>query len=148
MFLPEFHHLLKDEVVSHSLTGDDLVVSKDVASLPSPPPSDSHLITAQVEGTTLTQTQYNTISSLICSLLCLPTAALVYDGHTYNPLNLYWHCTAGEEGKLESAYSTGLLSEMAAAGIRNICTGNKMQSVIPKRKVSFIIVIYSYCKHL
>ena len=115
IFLPEFHCLLKDEVMSHPLTGDDLMISGDVASPPSPPPPDSHLITAQVEGTstTLTQTQYTTISSLICSLFCLPTAALVYDGHTCNPLTLHWHYTAGEREKIEPTYSTGLLSEMA-----------------------------------
>ena len=146
MFLPEFHRLLKDEVVSHSLTGDDLVISGDLASLPSPPPPNSHLITAQVEGTTLTQTQYTTISSLVCSLLCLPTAALVYDGHTCNPLTLHWHYTAGEGEKIEPAYSTGLLSEMAVAGIQIICTGKEIPSVIPNRNVSF--KIGSCCKHL
>ena len=81
------------------------MISGDVASPPSPPPPDSHLITAQVEGTTLTQTQYTTISSLVSSLLCLPTAALVYDGHTCNPLTLHWHYTAGEGEKIEPAYS-------------------------------------------
>ena len=120
------------------------MISGDVASPPSPPPPDSHLITAQVEGTTLTQTQYDTISSLICSLLCLPTAALVYDGHTCNPLTLHWHCTEGE--KIEPAYSTGLLSEMAVAGIQVICTGKEIQSVIPNRNVSF--KIRSCYKHL
>ena len=146
MFLPEFHCLLKDEVVSHPLTGEELMISGDVASLPSPSPPDSHFITAQVEGSTLTQTQYTTISSLVSSLLYLPTGALVYDGHTCNPPTLHWHYTASEGEKVEPAYSTGLLSEMAVAGIQVICTGREIQSVIPNRNVSF--KIGSCCKHL
>ena len=109
-----------------------------MTSLSAPPP-DSQLITAQVEGTTLTQTQYNTIYSLVSSLFCLPTAALVYDGHTLNPNTLHWHCQTTGRERIRSVYSVGLLSEMAQAGVQiiSIHIGKEMRSAIPERNVSF-----------
>ena len=136
MYFIELHCLLRDEVVSHPLAKEDLMISEEVSLVPSSAPPDSCLISAQVEGTTLTRAQYNSISSLTSSLLCLPTGALVYVGHTSNPLTLHWHCTTGEKGEIKPHYSTGLLSEMAHKGIRMITVGTIVESVIPHRNVS------------
>ncbi|CAI8058513.1 Ankyrin repeat domain-containing protein 50 [Geodia barretti] len=83
--------LLKGEAVSHQQEEDEVMISGESSTQPSPPPPDSHLVTAQLEGSTLTRAQYNTIHSLTSSLLCIPTGDLVYDGHTLNPLTLHWH---------------------------------------------------------
>lgn len=130
----EFQRLLKGEVVSHS-ADEDIMVSGEVNALPSPLPPDRGLITAQVEGTTLSRGQYNNISSLVSSMFYLPTGALEYAGHTLNPLTLYWH-TYSDETEREVLHSTGLLSEMAHEGIHKIFNGVKTQIVIPKRNVS------------
>ena len=66
----------------------------------------------------------------------------MYDGHTSNPITLHWHYTAGKRERIEPVYSIGLLSEMALAGIEVINTGNKVQSVIPGRNVSYKVGIY------
>ena len=68
------------------------MISGESSAQPSPPPPDSHFVTAELEGSTLTRAQYNTICSLTSSLLRIPTGDLVYDGHTLNPLTLHWHC--------------------------------------------------------
>ena len=130
----EFHHLLKGEVVSYS-TDDDVMISSEGSALPSTPSPDRRLITAQVEGTTLTRQQYNIISSLTCSMFYLPTGALEYVGYTVNPLTLYWYCSTDEiEGEL--LHSTGLLSEMAHEGMNKITKGATRQIIIPKTIVS------------
>jgi hypothetical protein len=112
---------------------EDVMISGEVSAPPPPPPPDCCLITAQVEGSTLTHTQYNSVASLMSSLLCLPTRALVYVGHTLNPLTLHWHCTAAERGDSDPNYSIGLLSEMAQEGIGMINVGTAQEIVIPQR---------------
>ena len=112
------------------------MISGVVSAPPPPPPPDCCLITAQVEGSTLTHTQYNSVASLMSSLLCLPTRALVYVGHTLNPLTLHWHCTAAERGESDPKYSIGLLSEMAQEGIGMINVGTAQEIGIPQRQVS------------
>ena len=134
----ELQYLLRGEVVSHPLAEEELMITGEVMPLPSPAPPDSYLITAQVESTTLTQAQYSTISSLTSSLLCLPTGALVYVGHTSNPLTLHWHCTTGERSEIKPDYSIGLLSEMVHEGIRMINVGTTVETVILQRNVSKI----------
>ena len=114
---------------------DDIMISGEGSSQPSPPPPGSCLITAQVEGTTLTRARYTRIASLMSSLLCLLTRALVYVGHTLRPLTLHWHCSAAERGDSDPRYSVGILSAMAQEGIIQINDG-KMHSVIPRRNVS------------
>ena len=111
------------------------MISGEVSTLPSPPSLDRCLITAQVEGTTLTRRQYNNISSLICSMFYLPTGALQYVGHTLNPLTLYWH-NSSHEREDDLQYSIGLLSEMAHEGINKITKENTEQIFIPKALVS------------
>ena len=108
------------------------MISGESSAQPSPPPPDSHLITAELEGSTLTRAQYNTICSLTSSLLCIPTGDLVYDGHTLNPLTLHWHCSSLNE----IFNSRSLYTEMAQAGIRKIHTLVTGEIIIPKLNVS------------
>ena len=82
----------------------------------SPPPPDSHLITAQVEGSTLTRAQYNNVCNLTSSQLRLPTGDLVYDGYTLNPITIYWH-TSTAPGPL---HSLSLYTEIAQQDIQQI----------------------------
>ena len=129
-------------------TEDDVMISGEVSAQPSPPPPDSCLITAQVEGSTLTRAQYTKIASLMSSLLCLPTGVLEYVGHTLHPLTLHWHCSAAERGESDPQYSIGILSAMAQEGIVHINVGKKLDSVIPRWNVSvhkcyYLRVIYS-----
>ena len=113
----DFQSLLKGEAVSHQQEKDEVMISGESSTQPSPPPPDSHLVTAQLEGSTLTRAQYNTIHSLISSLLCIPTGDLVYDGHTLNPLALHWHyCTICRWFIFLSHYTA-----MAQEGIRKVC---------------------------
>ena len=142
----EFHHLLKGEVVSYStVDDDDVMISGEVSTLPSPPSLDRCLITAQVEGTTLTRQQYNNISSLTCSMFYLPTGALQYVGHTLNPLTLYWH-NSTDEIEYVLLNSNGLLSEMAREGINKIIAGTTRQIIIPNTIVSHLILIITLLK--
>ena len=99
------------------------MISGEVSTLPSPPSLDRCLITAQVEGTTLTRRQYNNISSLASSMFYLPT------GHTLNPLS-----------------STGLLSEMAHEGINKITARTTRQIIIPNTIVTHLILIIMLLK--
>ena len=108
------------------------MISGEVSTLPSPPSLDRCLITAQVEGTTLTRRQYNNITSLTCSMFYLPTGALQYVGHTLNPLTLYWHNST----EYVLLGSTGLLSEMAHEGINMITAGTTRPIIIPNTIVS------------
>ena len=118
------------------------MISGEVSALPSPPYLDGRLITAQVESTALTKQQYNSISSLMCSMFYLPTGALQYVGHTLNPLTLYWHNSTDEiEYEL-----LGLLSEMAHEGIIKITAGTTRQIIIPNTIVSHLILIIMLLK--
>ena len=123
---------------------ENVMISGELCGPLPPIPPDYCLVTALVEGSTLTQTQYNTIASLMSSLLCLPTRALVYVGHTLNPLTLHWHCTTAERGDTDSdpKYSIGLLSEMAEEGIRMINVGTAQDIVIPQRNVSILVHVH------
>ena len=113
-----------------------------------PPPPDCHLITALMEGSTLTHTQCNTIATLMTSVLCLPTRALEYVGHTLNPLTLHWHCTTAERGDSDPVYSIGLLSEMAEEGIRMINVGTAQDIVIPQKNVSIHAIVHDITFYL
>ncbi|CAI8034652.1 hypothetical protein GBAR_LOCUS19486 [Geodia barretti] len=68
----EFQSLLKGVADSHQQEEDEVMISGESSTQPSPPPPDSRLITAQLEGSTLTRAQYNTIHSLTSSLLPYP----------------------------------------------------------------------------
>ena len=121
------------------------MISGEVSTLPSPPSLDRCLITAQVEGTTLTRRQYNSISTLTSSMFCLPTGALQYVGHTLNPLTLYWHYST-DEIEYVLLNSNGLLSEMAHQGINKITAGTTRQIIIPNTIVSHLILIIMLLK--
>ena len=108
------------------------MISGESSAQLSPPPPDSHLVTAELEGSTLTRAQYNTICSLTSSLLRIPTGDLVYDGHTLNPLTLHWHCSSLNE----MFHSLSLYTEMAQIGIKNIQTSVTGKIVFPKLNVS------------
>ena len=125
--------------MSGPLAEDDVMISGEMNTQPPVLPPDSCLITAQLEATTLTCAEYRSIDSLISSMLCLPTGALVYMGHTLSPLTLHWHCSAAQKRESNPMYSTGLLTEIAEKGIRKICIGDKLESVIPQRNVSCAI---------
>ena len=111
------------------------MISGESSAQPSSPPPDSHLVTAELEGSTLTRAQYNTICSLTSSLLLIPTGDLVYDGHTLNPLTFHWHCSSLKE----MFHSRSLYTEMAQTGIRKIHTTDKGEVIIPYLNVSIII---------
>ena len=138
LFSLEFQSLLRGETVSHQQEENEVIISGELSAQPSPPP-DSHLVTAQLEGSTLTRAQYNTIHSLINSLLYLP-ADLVYDGHTLNPLTLHWHCsTAGPWLVFLSLYTA-----MAQEGIRRICEdGREVINIqIKVRKYTVLFTVF------
>ena len=132
----DFQHILGGLSPPTPPTEDDAMISGEVSAQPSPPPPDSCLITAQVEGSTLTRAQYTSIASLMSSLLCLRTGALEYVGHTLHQLTLHWHCSAKERGESDPRYSTGILSAMAQEGIVLINVGKKVDTAIPQRNVS------------
>ena len=142
LFFAEFRCLLEGQSPSIPPNEDDIMISGEVSAQPSPPPPGSCLITAQVEGTTLTRAQYTRIASLMSSLLCLLTRALVYVGHTLHPLTLHWHCSAAERGDSDPQYSIGILSAMAQEGIIQINNGKLQDSVIPRRNVSVDLALY------
>ena len=138
-FLLEFLSLLKGERVSHQQEEDEVMISGESSAQPSPPPPDSHLVTAELEGSTLTRAQYNTICSLTSSLLFIPTGDLVYDGHTLNPLTLHWHCTAIDYKK--SVVFLSLLTEMAQEDIKTILLKTR-DIKIPHLNVSNFYVVF------
>ena len=109
-----------------------MMISGESSAQPSPPPPDSHLITVELEGSTLTRAQYNTICSVTSSLLCIPTGDLVYDGHTLNPLTLHWHCPPINH---EISIFLSLFTEMAQEGIKMIHM-MKGELIIPHLNVS------------
>ncbi|CAI8051205.1 hypothetical protein GBAR_LOCUS28045 [Geodia barretti] len=126
--LSKFQSLLKGEAVSHQQEEDEVMISGESSTQPSPPPPDSRLVTAQLEGSTLTRAQYNTIHSLTSSLLCIPTGDLVYDGHTPNPLTLHWHI----ESVGPVFTSSFACAEMALMGIQKIKAATKFEIRIPR----------------
>ena len=138
--LPEFQSLLKGERASHQQEEDEVMISRESSAQPSPPPPDSHLVTAELEDSTLTRAQYNTICSLTSSLLHIPTGDLVYDGHTLNPLTLHWHCSSLNE----MFHSLSLYTEMVQTGIRKIQTPVTGEIIIPQLKVSVIWYSFYY----
>ena len=110
--------------------GEEVMISGESSSQPSPPPPDSLLITAQLEGSTLTRAQYKAISGITSSLLCISTGDLVYDGHTLHPLTLHWHCPA-----IDSMFKSHfLLTEMARKGMTRLNIGAETV-VIPQLPV-------------
>ena len=119
------------EAVSHSPDEEGVMIPGEMSALPSPPPPDDTLISALLEGATLTRASYNTISSLTSSLFYLPTGALEYVGHTLHPLTLYWRCSSVET----TVYSTGIYSELAQEGVRMIKVG-MAEYVVPLTNVS------------
>ena len=127
----EFEHLLKGSTSTDASTEDEYMIPGESTQL-----SSHGEVSAQVEGTTLTKTQYSSIHMLISSLLGLPTGALTYAGHTLHPLTLCWHCSAPEIREFSPEYSNGLLSEMAQEGIKRINVGTELYSAIPCRNVS------------
>ena len=135
----EFHCLLEGQSPSIPPNEDDIII---FAALPSPPPPGSCLITAQVEGTTLTRARYTRITSLMGSLLLLPIRALTYVGHTLHPLTLHWQCTAAERGERDINYPMGTLSAMVQEGIVQINLGTELDSVIPQKNVSADLTMY------
>ena len=85
--------------MSDPLAEDDVMISGEMSTQPPVLPPDSCLITAQLEATTLTCAEYRSITSLMSSLLCLPTGSVVFVGHTLSPLTLHWHCSAAQKGE-------------------------------------------------
>ena len=129
----EFQCLLSGVAVSHGQDEDNVMISGESGTQPpTPPPPDTCLITAQLEGSTLTRAQYNTISSLISSMLHIPTHDLVYDGHTLIPLTLHWHCSTSKRW----SNSLSLHTEMAQQGIRRVSVAGKVEIVVPQLNVS------------
>ena len=120
------------------------MISEKEGPLSSVPSPDSCLVSAQVEGTTLSQAQYNAIFSLTCATLLLPTNALEYVGHTSCPLTLHWHIPAGTRKEIKPDYSIGLLSAMSEAGIKTFRAGGEVESVIPQTTVRFLIILYVF----
>ena len=119
--------------VSQGQDEDDVMISGESGTQPpTPPPPDTCLITAPVEGSTFTRAQYNTISSLVSSLLCIPTRDLVYDGHTLNPLTLHWHCSTAKRW----SKSLSLYTEMAQQGIRRVSVAGEEEIIVPQPNVS------------
>ncbi|CAI8025208.1 hypothetical protein GBAR_LOCUS14583 [Geodia barretti] len=137
----KFQSLLIGEAISHQQEEDEIMISGESSTQPSPPP-DSRLFTAQLEGSTLTRAQYNTIHSLTSSFLRIPTSDLVYDGHTLNPLSLHWHCSTAENlfGTLP------LLTEMAMTQIRNIAlpSGKLTIPQLNVRNYASVITVYYF----
>jgi len=130
-----YHCLLRgeDPLAISSQHCSDVIIPGEACAQPSPPPPASLLITAQVEGSALTQAQYNIIADLMCSLLHLPTGALEYDGHTHHPLTLHWHCAAEELEKDVPRYSIGLLTAMAREGIQKISVRQEVVCILQRR---------------
>ena len=138
----DFRCLLGGESPSIPPNEDDIIICGEGSAQLSLPPPDCCVITAQVEGTILTQAQYTRIASLISSLLRLPTRALAYVGHTLHPLTLHWHCPAAERGESDIHYPKSIISAMVQEGIVKINLGKKLDSVLPKKNVSEDLLLY------
>ena len=134
----EFQSLLKREVKYDPLSKSDAMIYAEMSTQHPGLPPNRLLITAQLEATSLSNSQYSSIASLMCSMLNLPSGALVYAGHTLDPLTVHWHCSKAEGNP---TYSIGLLTEMAEEGIEMITVGNKLEK-IPQKIVRFEIHIH------
>ena len=134
-----FHSLLRGDTPPQSPTpfSDDVMIPGKASTPPASPPPGNLLITAQVETIALTQAQYNTIRSLMCSLLHLPTGDLVFDGYTLNPFTLHWHC-AGVDEKRVPCFPLGIVSNMINQSIKNISLGAQVHC-LPHENVSINI---------
>ena len=132
----EFHCLLEGEIPPIPPNEDDIMISGEGIAQLSLPPPDCCVITAQVEGNTLTRAQYTKIASLMSSQLCISTRALAYVGHTLHPLTLHWHCSAAATGESKHLYLE-ILSAMVQEGIVQINLGKKL-GVMPQKNVSKI----------
>ena len=132
----DFHYRLGGESPPIPPDEDNVMISGEGIAQLSLPPPDCCVITAQVEGTTLTQAQYTRIASLMSSVLRLPTRALAYVGHTLHPLTLHWHCSAAERGKSDIHYPMGIISAMVQEGILQINLGKKLDTIMPQKSVS------------
>ena len=135
-----FQCLLSGVAVSQGQDEDDTMISGESGTQPPPPPPppDTCLITAQVEGSTLTSAQYNTISCLISSLLYILTRDLVYDGHSLNPLTLHWHCSTA----VVCSVSSYLRTEMAQQGITRVSVAGEGEVVVPQLNVSISLLLF------
>lgn len=140
MYATGFHCLLRGVDGSNTLSTERFWTIKEVISRPLLPSSEEHCITAKVDGATLSQAHYSNVCSLICSMFCLPTGALVYNELIYDPLTLHWHCTTLSQ-EIFPHFSIGLLSEMAQARIQIVTMGKKF--VIPQKNVSTSFLIQS-----
>ena len=150
----EFHCLLEREIPPIPPNEDDIMISGEGIAQLSLPPPDCCVITAQVEGNTLTRSQYTKIASLMSSQLCIPTRALVYVGHTLHPLTLHWHCSAAATGESKCLYELEILSAMVQEGIVQVNLGKKLD-VMPQKNVStrsdkerlrtYFIHVYNIC---
>lgn len=130
-----YHSLLRGDTPPTSPTqSDHILIPGDARTPPASPPTGNLLITAQVEATVLTQVRYNTITSLVCSLLHLPTGDLVFDGYTLNPFTLYWHCTGVDEKRVP-CFPLGIVSNMINQRIGNIRLGARVHC-LPGENVS------------
>ena len=112
------------------------MISGEDGSLSSPPSLATCIITAQLEGLTLSRASYNNISSLISSMFYFPTGTLEYVGHIINPLTLYWRYSTIDN----ILDSIGIYSELAQEGVRMIIDEWK-EFVIPQKNVSKFIII-------
>ena len=117
------------------------MISCDTTAQPSVPPPDSHLIAAQVKGSTLTRAQFNAISSITSSFLRIPAHTFVYNGCTQNPLTLYWHCSAVSE-----VYNSSFLwAEMTKVGIVKISVNElTFFNALQERVSAYILRFLSY----
>ena len=136
-FHPGYRCFLRGEnpLATSTFHSNDVIVSEESCTQPLPPHPASHVITAQVEASTLTRAQYNTIATLMCSLLHLPTGVLKYGGHTLHPLTLHWHYAAKELQENVPHYSIGFLMAMGREGILKIGI-RESEICIPQMKVS------------
>ena len=107
------------------------MISGEDGSLSSPPSPAPCLITAQLEGLTLSRASYNNISSLISSMFCLLAGTLEYVGHIIIPLTLYWRYSTIET----ILDSIGIYSELTQEGVRMINAEGR-EFVIPQINVS------------
>ena len=111
-------------------------MSEPSTAQPPPPPPASVLITAQVEATSLSQDEIHQITSMVASLLYLPTGGLEVAGHTLNPFTVHWYCASDAIEDDMPLFSTGLLRAMSSVAIKFISIGDRKSHYIPNQMVS------------
>ncbi|CAI7993124.1 hypothetical protein GBAR_LOCUS1191, partial [Geodia barretti] len=134
----KFQSVLKGEAVSHQQEEDEVMISGESSTQSSPLPPDSHLVTLQLEGSTLTRAQYNTIHSLTSSILRIPTGDMVYDGHTLNPLTLHWHYYTICRWFIFLSY----YNAMAQEGIRNMLVNGEEVIILHLNEIGLFNAAY------